>query len=132
MPATSGGAASRVASTGSRILECTISEGLDDVTRVRLDGRLDAAGADAIGVKLTAAVVAPGRDAVVDLSGVTFVASLGLRLLISLTRGVTGKGRHLALYGAQPLVQDVLDGAALDQIVPVVPTEAEALATLVD
>jgi anti-sigma B factor antagonist len=113
-------------------LECFATRGADDVTRVRLDGRLDAAGADAVGVKLTAAVVAPGRDVVVDLAGVTFVASLGLRLLISLARGVAGKGRHLALYGAQPLVQDVLDGAAIDQIVPVVPTEAEALATLAD
>ena len=113
-------------------MECTIAEGSDDVTRVRLDGRLDAAGADAVGVKLTAAVVAPGRDAIVDLAGVTFVASLGLRLLISLARGIAGKGRNLAFFGAQPLVQDVLDGAALDQILPVVATEAEALAALAD
>ena len=113
-------------------MQFTATESSDAVTHVRLDGRLDAAGADEIGVKLTATVVAPVRDAVIDLAGVTFVASMGLRLLISVGRGVVSKGRRVALFGAQPLVQDVLDGAALDQIVPVVATEAEALAALSD
>jgi anti-anti-sigma factor len=113
-------------------LECTATQGSDGVTRARLDGRLDAAGADAVGTRFTASVVATGHDAVVDLGGVTFIASLGLRLLISVARGVAGKGHRIVLYGAQPLVQDVLDGAALDQILPVVATEAEALAALAD
>jgi anti-sigma B factor antagonist len=108
----------------------TITDSDDGVTRVHLTGRLDASGSDAIGVRFTAAVVPKGRNAVIDLSGVTFVASLGLRLLIATSRGLTNKGHRMALFGAPPLVQEVLDNAAIDQIMPVTATEAEALVAL--
>jgi anti-anti-sigma factor len=100
------------------------------VTGARLVGRLDAAGADRIGLRFTAAVVAQARPAVVDLSGVSFIASMGIRLLISSAKGLKAKGATMVLYGAQPLVQDVLEQAALDQILDIVASEAEALARL--
>jgi anti-anti-sigma regulatory factor len=34
------------------------------------------------------------------------------------------------LFGAQPLVQDVLEQAALDQIMPITANEAQALSAL--
>ncbi len=111
-------------------VEMILEELAGPVTLVRLRGRLDAAGADAIGLRFTAAVTSQSRNAVVDLSGVSFVASLGLRLLISSARGLTTKGHRIALFAANELVQGVLDDAALDQIVPIVATETEALAAL--
>jgi anti-anti-sigma factor len=108
----------------------TLEELPGPVTCVRLDGRLDSAGADAIGLRFTAAVAAQGRPAVVDLARVPFVASLGLRLLISTARALAGKGHRVALFGAPELVQGVLDDAAIDQLMPVVATEAEALAAV--
>ncbi len=108
----------------------TVADATDAITRVHLAGRLDAAGADAIGLRFTATVVAKSQDAVIDLSGVTFIASLGLRLLISAARGVVGKGHRIALFGATEFVQGILDDAAIDQIMPVVATEDEAIAEL--
>jgi len=101
-----------------------------NVTCVRLNGRLDAPGADQIGVRFTAAVVGPGRNAVVDLSGVTFVASMGLRLLIASARALDMKGAQMALFGATTLVQNVLEQAALEQIIPIAATEQQALGRL--
>ena len=43
-------------------------------------------GADRIGLRFTAGVAGQRRNAIVDLSGVSFVASLGLRLFISTAR----------------------------------------------
>ncbi|HSV71488.1 MAG TPA: STAS domain-containing protein [Methylibium sp.] len=100
------------------------------VTCVRLDGRLDALGADAIGVRFSAAVAAPGRPAVVDLSGVSFVASMGLRLLISTARALHSKGATLVLFGAQDAVRQVLEEASIDQIIPVAASREQALAQL--
>ena len=68
-----------------------------------------------------------GRDAVIDLSGVSFVASMGIRLLIASARGLRQKGATLVLFGAQELVANALDQAALDQIIPIVATERQAL-----
>jgi anti-anti-sigma factor len=111
-------------------VEMTLTELEGPVTRVSLNGRLDAPGADRIGVRFTGAVAAHGRNAIVDLSNVTFIASLGLRLLISTARSLHLKGGRMILVGPSELVKEVLDEAAIDQIIPVVGTEAEALAEL--
>ena len=43
---------------------------------------------------------------------------------------MASKGQPLVLFGAGDLVRGVLDDVALDQIIPIVDTEAEALARL--
>lgn len=111
-------------------MEMTLSELDDGVSRVALDGRLDVTGADRIGLPFTAALSATGRDSIVDLSGVTFLASMGIRLLISTARALDMKGGRMVLFGATESVQAVLDDAALEQLMPIVPTEADALAEL--
>jgi len=112
-------------------VKMSVSELDGPVTLVRLDGKLDAPGAEQIGVQFTAAVAARGRNAIVDLSEVGFIASMGLRLLISTARALSLKGGSLVLFGATPMVQGVFDDAALDQIIPSVATEDEAIAQFV-
>lgn len=111
-------------------MDMTVTELEGPLTHVRLVGRLDAAGADQIGIRFTASVAAQGRPAIVDLSEVGFVASMGLRLLISTARSLSLKGSQLVLFGANALVQEVFDDAALDQIMPIVPTQAAAIAAI--
>jgi anti-anti-sigma factor len=107
-----------------------IEEADGGITVVRLSGRLDIAGADAIGLRFTSATASAAQPTVVDLAGVEFIASMGLRLLISSARALGAKGRRMALFGAQPLVQAVFEDAALDQLMPVCATEAEAIAAV--
>lgn len=97
------------------------------VTGVRLQGRLDAAGADLIGLRFTAAIASKARSAVVDLSQVSFVASMGIRLLVATAKALRLKGHHMVLFGAVPQVQETFEQAALDQILDIVATEAQAL-----
>jgi anti-anti-sigma factor len=101
-----------------------------ELTCARLLGRLDAPGADRIGIRFTAGVVAPGKNVMVDLSGVNFVASMGIRLLISSARALSGKGATMVLFGATELVQNVFEQCALDQIIPIVATEQHAIERL--
>jgi anti-sigma B factor antagonist len=108
-------------------MDMTISELPGPITLVKLAGRMDAPGADAIGLKFTAAVAAQGRPAVVDMADVSFIASMGLRLIISAARAQDTKGLALALFGAQPMVQSVFDDAALDQILPITASIDEAV-----
>ncbi len=104
------------------------SSALDSgVTHIRLHGRLDAPGADRIGLHFSAAAGAGTGQVVVDMSGVVFIASMGIRLLISSARNARAKHGLMVLYGASDLVQDVLEQMAIDQIMPIVATEAQAL-----
>lgn len=97
------------------------------ITCIRLRGRLDAPGADSVGVRFSAAASTAPSRVVVDLSGVGFIASLGMRLLISSARNAKAKHGVMVLFGATALVTDVLEQMAIDQIMPIVATEAEAL-----
>ena len=99
-----------------------------DVTKVSLTGRLDTAGVSRIEGDFSAQIVPMGRPAIVDLSQVAFMASLGVRMLISTTRALSGKGGKLALYGANAAVTEIIETTSLDEIVPVAVTEAEAIA----
>jgi anti-anti-sigma factor len=107
-------------------MELEVIDAPDNPRVVRLSGRLDAAGADRIGLKFTTAVVAAGQPVLVDLSEVSFIASLGLRLLISSAKGLAAKGAGMAVFGARPEVAELLDQVALDQIVPVADTREVA------
>lgn len=115
---------------GEFSLQMTVLESAAPVTEVALAGRLDAAGADAIGVRFSAAVASPGRDALVDLSQVNFVASMGMRLLVSTARALQQKQCRLVVHGAPELVLQALQDAALDQIVPCAANRDDALARL--
>ena len=97
------------------------------ITCIRLRGRLDAPGADAIGIRFSAAAGAAPCRVVVDLSGVDFIASLGMRLLIASARNAKARNGVMVLVGATAVVHDVLAQMAIDQIMPIVATEAQAL-----
>lgn len=99
----------------------------ESCTLVRLTGRLDSAGVDRIETRVTAAMVPGGRNAVVDLSGVTFLASMGIRMLIANARAIHLKGRKMAVFGATGAVASVLEAVALDQLVPVAADQQAAL-----
>jgi anti-anti-sigma factor len=97
--------------------------------RIGLNGRLDTVGVDQIELRFEAAVASSGRDVLVDLSQVSFVSSMGVRLLISAARAQRVRGsRRLVLFGAQPTVATTLDMVALDKIIPIVADEQQALA----
>jgi anti-anti-sigma factor len=98
--------------------------------KIVLAGRLDSATVGGVEVPFTGAVAAGGRSVALDLTGLDFLSSLGIRLLLSAARVVTRRGGRVVLFGAQPMVAEVLAAMALDQVLPLVPTEAEALARL--
>jgi anti-sigma B factor antagonist len=116
--------------SGELPVEMSVTELAGPVTRIRLDGRLDAPGADRIGVRFTASVVSLRRHAIVDMTGISFIASMGIRLLIATARAQNQKGYKMVLFGAPELVQGVLIDTALDQIIPIVASESEALGEL--
>ena len=66
----------------------------------------------------------------IDMTEVSFVASMGLRLLISAARALSSKGQKMALFGATGMTQETLENAAIDKIVPVLGTQDEALAAV--
>lgn len=111
-------------------MELNVEDVGNNTVRVQLVGRLDTVGVDQVETRFGAAVASSGCDAVIDLSGVTFVSSMGVRLLITAARSQRVRGHRMVLCAAQPGVEETLQMVALDQIIPIAPSEAAALALL--
>jgi len=92
---------------------------------VALTGRLDIAGAEAVALPL-ATLAGAKQGLIVDMSGVSFIASIGLRHLVSAAKALSRRGGRLVLLNPNDLVTEVLTTSGLTDLLPIVKSEAEA------
>jgi anti-anti-sigma factor len=102
----------------------------EHLVRVTLSGRLDTAGVDRIETRFIASLVPAGNSAIIDLSRVDFVASMGIRMLVSAARSLRTRKAALAVYSPQEQVRQVFELVALQQLLAVCGSEADALAAV--
>jgi anti-anti-sigma factor len=98
---------------------------------VRFKGRLDMAGVQEIDAKFSDLVKNQGRPLLVDLTELAFLASVGIRLLLTSAKALASKKLKMALCNAQPMVADTLKDSVIDVYIPVCadrPSAMEALA----
>jgi len=98
--------------------------------RIVMRGRLDGPGAALIELPFTAALGGLARPVMLDMSGVSFVGSLGIRLLLSVARAVTRKGQQIVIFAVQPAVAEVFETVALTELIPIEASEFAALARI--
>lgn len=110
-------------------MELEVVEHAPPLTHVHLRGRMDSQGAEQIESKLNATLLRGGHG-VLDLSGVTFLASLGIRVLISAAKQLDRRGAKLVLVAPRDLVDQALRHSSIDEIIPVVASIQEARALL--
>src|SRR5262245_26351735 len=94
-------------SWGRATVNMEISELGDKKVKIILKGRLDTPGVGRIETGFVAALVPKGRSAIVDLSQVDFVASLGLRMFLSTARGLGMRQAKIVLFAPQEPVKEV-------------------------
>ena len=112
-------------------MEMQFSE-VGGVTKAALGGRLDSRSVkdEDQGEAFFFAHIPKEQPAVVDMSEVSFIASLGVRMLLDTARALDRYGARLAVYGANDNVMDILKWAEIRQTILVVDTEAEAVAAV--
>ena len=99
-------------------------------TKVVLVGKLDISGAEKIDAPL-AKVAESQRNIVVDMTGVDFIASIGIRHLVMAAKTVARGAGMLVLLDPNPIVTEIIFTSGLQSILPIVRSEEEARATLV-
>ncbi len=99
------------------------------VTKVALRGRLDTVGAEAIDLRFS--VIAGSKQAVVvDLSEVDFLASMGIRVLLTSAKAVQRKGGKLAMVVPEGNVLMVLKTAGMETLIPIFQDAEAAVAAV--
>jgi len=89
------------------------------ITKVSLSGRLDIEGALKIDDEFKK-IAEEKKNVVVDLSEVTFIASLGIRTLIIGAKATAKNGGKMVLLNPQPHVEKVLRTTHVDTVMPII------------
>jgi anti-sigma B factor antagonist len=97
-----------------------------------LEGRLDAAAINAIQPEFMAKTTALKKPALVDMSEVTFMASLCIRMLVEAAKGLKASGARLALLKPSPLVERALKASGFHLVVGIFHDEEIARQTLTE
>lgn len=102
----------------------------DGVTEVKLVGSLDIEGANAIDIPFHGTTAAAGKPCIVDAAELDFVASLGMRMLVSCAQALQNKDTRMVMLNPQEDVAFALQTAGLDSVIPIVRSYDDALAQL--
>lgn len=100
-----------------------------EVTIVEVAGEITAATAP-LGQAKVLAAVKPGGKMILDMSGVTFMASAGLRILLMTHRTITGRNGQVILAGIPETLKDTLRNVGFLDLLTHRDTLDEALAAL--
>ncbi|MFH0821727.1 MAG: STAS domain-containing protein [Pseudomonadota bacterium] len=108
-------------------MEIKVVQADDTLTHIALAGKLDVAGEGEIG-DMFRTVVAGGSltGVIVDMAGVTYLASLGIRMLFEGAKALAPHGKKLVVVNPQGMVEETLRTSGTVKLIPIAATPEEA------
>jgi anti-anti-sigma factor len=110
--------------------EIVLVEATEAFTHVAVRGKLDAAGVGEVDLRLTSQTVPRRKPALIDLTEVGFIASLGIGMLLLIARAMRGHGVGVAVIAGSPSVRKALEMTNVGPLMPVVATREDGLRVL--
>jgi anti-anti-sigma factor len=104
-----------------------------DVVVAAVAGRVDHANADQFRAELwpfLASCAVGGDRLVLDLAGLEYISSAGLRVLMLASRDVKARDGKLVICGLQPIVREIFEISRFNVVFHVLPDRNAALAEL--
>ena len=99
----------------------------DDLRRIMIFGRLDMEGTDSLSPRIMELAGGPKKGVIIDLSGVRFLASVGIRVLVSCAKAVQERGGKLVVVvGQGSSVSMSLNATGIDELIPVFTNNVDA------
>jgi anti-sigma B factor antagonist len=112
--------------TGEHMAALEVTDLENNVRCIKLGGRLDIQGTGELETPFTAKSATSKSKIIVDISNVEFMASIGIRLLLSSAKAQDRRGGKMILLNPQPLVEETLKVAGIDKLIPVYNDFAQA------
>ncbi len=107
----------------------TLDNGLIEI---EMNGRLDLQGGLDIEAEFKQHSETEKAGILVDMSNVDFISSNGMRLLISNAKALAKQGGKMVLYHPVDLVQNALETAGFNQLIPIHHDYQSACSDLLD
>ena len=109
-------------------MQIGMREKANGVTIVAVAGKLDSNTSPAAQQALEKVVAGGAKKVVVDFTGLDYISSAGLRVLLGTAKRLGASGGLLRLYGLNQSVSEVFQISGFATILAVFATETEALA----
>ncbi len=100
-------------------MELQVTELDKGITLIKLKGRMDIMGVNQIETKFSAYCAGEKPRVIVDLSGVDFLASIGIRLLVTNAKSLKTRNGKMVLLNPTTDVMNVLEITDIPSIIPV-------------
>ena len=100
-------------------MELHYSEMEKDIRLIKLTGRLDIIGVNAIETSFAAHCSGDHPRVIVDLADVDFLASIGIRLLTLHAKSIAGRGGRMVLLNPGTDIREVLEITGVSAIISV-------------
>jgi len=110
-------------------MECKVRQ-IANVALIRVEGRIDHTTAKAFEEALSPQVTGCTGDdkkLLLDFSGVTFISSAGLRVLMVAAKQCRKQNGKMVLASLQPVIQEIFQISRFDSLFEVFPTVRAAL-----
>ncbi len=104
-----------------------LEEKKGDAVVLGLKGRVDHTTIQSVEQKLAKVVQEGNRYLVVDLAGLEYISSAGLRVLLTTAKKLKTSGGKIVLCSVKQYVKEILDISGFSSIFPVCASCAEAL-----
>ena len=108
-------------------MQLTVLRADESITHVAIVGRLDIEGVNQVADRVVLTTTSARTSALVDLSQVTFIASLGMGMLVGAAKAIQRHGTKMVLVAPPHLVHHALVAAGIDHVIPIAANEEEAL-----
>jgi anti-sigma B factor antagonist len=99
----------------------------DNTPVVSVSGRIDATTSKDLEAILSGLIDQNKSEIVIDLQGVTYISSIGLRVLLAAQKKVRAKNGSLILVSLQPFVREVFEMTGFTRLFPIYSHQSEAL-----
>jgi len=107
-----------------------VQKDIADVVSLNFRGRLDASTAAQAEEAVRGFLGSGGRKLLINLTGLEYISSAGLRVLLIASKGIKANAGKLALCGLSGNVKEVMDISGLTGLFIVAEGEREAAALL--
>ena len=103
---------------------------VDGIRIIGISGRIDATTSKDVEAALNASVDQNQSKIVIDLAGVEYISSVGLRVLLATLKKQRQKQGQLKLASLQPFVREVFEVTGFTKLFSIHPNRDDALKSL--
>lgn len=96
----------------------SVTEPEEGIRLITLIGRFDILGSEKIGTPLTANIVSEDANVILDMTGVEFIASIGIGVIVGAANALLRRGGKIAMLNPREVVYKAIESTAITKVIP--------------